>query len=165
MTRGRGVWVLRTIGAAALTVLLAAVWTTGASAEASTTTINEVVPFSSVFDDPCTGEPVTLTGNLHVLIHITQNAAGGFEAKEHFQPQGVTGVGASGTEYQGTGVTQDETSTNSEGQFESTFINNFRIISHGSSANFTVHDTVHVTFNANGDLTATVANGSVECQG
>jgi hypothetical protein len=156
---------LRTVGVVVLAAVLAAVSAAGASAAATTTTINEVVPFSTVFDNPCTGEPVTLTGNLHVLIHITDNGAGGFVAKEHFQPQGVTGVGATGTEYQGTGVTQDETASNPGPQFEMTFINNFRIISHGPSPNFAAHDTVHVTFNNNGDLTATVVNSSVECQG
>src|SRR5438132_8728108 len=153
MTRPSRNRTLGLAGVAVLAALTAAALTASAFGNATTTTINTVVPFSSVFPNPCTREDVTLTGNLHVLIHITENAAGGFEAKEHFQPQGITGIGASGTEYQGTGVTQDETSTNSEGQFESTFINNFRIISHGSSANFTVHDTVHVTFNANGELT------------
>ena len=161
----RQAWMIRVVVVAVLAALFAAVTAPRGSADAVVTTINATVPFSAVFDDPCTGEPVTLTGNLHVLIHITQNAAGGFEAKEHFQPQGIAGVGASGTEYQGTGVTQDATEDSPGPQFDSTFINNFRIISHGTSSNYTAHDTVHVTFNANGDLTAVVANDSVECQG
>jgi hypothetical protein len=62
-------------------------------------------------------------------------------------------------------VTQDETASNPGPQFETTFINNFRIISHGPSPNFVVHDTLHLTFNDNGELTAEVVNSSVDCQG
>ena len=165
MTRPSRNRTLGLAGVAVLAALTAAALTASAFANATTTTINTVVPFSSVFPNPCTGEDVTLTGNLHVLVHMTENAAGGSEAKVHSQPQGVTGVGTSGTEYQGTGVTQAQTTDNPGPQFETTFINNFRIISHGTSSNFTVHDTVHLTFNNNGDLTATVSNGSADCQG
>jgi hypothetical protein len=127
--------------------------------------VNDVVPFFAVFPDPCTGELVTLTGNLHVLVHVTENAGGGTEMKAHFQPQGITGVGESGTMYQGTGVTQTMTENSAGPQVSSTLINNFRIISHGPSDNFTVHLTVHVTVNGNGELTAEVVDTRTECAG
>ena len=43
-------------------------------------------------------------------------------------------------------------------------MNNFRIIGQGPGNNFLVHETFHVTINANGVVTATVDNFSVECK-
>ena len=83
--------------------------------------------------------------------------------KEHFQPQGVSGVGlTTGDKYQATGVTQDETNV-AAGQ-ETTFINNFRLIGQGPGNNLLIHDVFHVTINANGDVTALHDIHSVECK-
>ena len=64
--------------------------------------------------------------------------------------------------YQGTGVTQDE--FNAKVDMEETFINNFRIIGQGSGNNFLVHETFHVTINANGSVTAFLDNFSIDCR-
>jgi uncharacterized membrane protein len=135
------------------------------SAQASEFTDNEFVPFSLITAG-C-GDVISLSGTLHVLTHVTFNAAGGITIKTHFQPQGATGVGlVSGAQYQGTGVTQETLTDNGPGpQFEFTFINNFRMISKGTTPNFDVHQTVHITVNNNGDVTATVDNTSIECRG
>ena len=136
-----------------------------AGARAAEVTINTVVPISFVVD--ACGEPVLVQGALHVLIHITQDAAGGSIFKVHFQPMGITGVGlTTGTQFQGTGVTQ-ETDTNNGpgGQLEGTFVNNFRIISHGTTPNFDVHENGHFTVNDKGELTVVHDNASVECRG
>jgi hypothetical protein len=69
-----------------------------------------------------------------------------------------------GDKYQGTGVTQSHTNDHAGLAFETTFVNNFRIIGQESGNNLLVHATVHVTVNANGDMTANVLNTSVECQ-
>ena len=82
----------------------------------------------------------------------------------HNQPQGVMGVGlTSGDLYVGTGVTR-ETFNNIFLPFEDTFVNNFRIIGQGSGNNYLLHENVHFTINANGDVTATVDNFSFECR-
>src|SRR5947209_18075936 len=94
------------------------------------------------------GEVVFLTGNLHVLLRFTMDQAGGIHVASHFQPQGISGLGqTTGDKYQGTGVTQDE--FNAKVGIEETFINNFRIIGQGNGNNFLVHETLHITINAN----------------
>src|SRR2546428_4157400 len=71
---------------------------------------NIAMPITVSVFVPCAnggiGEVVTLTGDLHVLIHETVDSNGGFHLDLHFQPQGVSGIGApSGDKYQGTGET------------------------------------------------------------
>ena len=51
-----------------------------------------------------------------------------------------------------------------QNSFNQTFVNNFRIVGQGTDNNFLVHQTFHVTVNANGMLTALVNNFSVECR-
>jgi hypothetical protein len=110
------------------------------------------------------GEGVIVSGNLHSMFHSTSNA-NRFTTVIHNQPQGVSGTGlTTGDKYQGTGATL-ETITGSlvNGQFSNTFVNNFRMIGQGPDNNFTVHQTFHVTFNANGELTASVDNFTADC--
>ncbi len=109
------------------------------------------------------GEFVLLSGELHILNHTTVDANGGLHVKSHFQPQGITGVGdVTGDKYQGTGVTQEEFNLKI-GETDS-FVNNYRMIGQGPGNNFLVHENVHVTYNANGTLTADVDNFRAECK-
>jgi hypothetical protein len=140
---------------------------TTAGAQATTVTTNERVPIALVAFVPCAndgaGELVQLTGTLHVLTHVTIDDQGGLHVKQHFQPQGVSGVGlTTGDKYQGTGVTQDQ--FNATAGLEQTSINNFRIIGQGPDNNLLVHATFHVTITPNGDVTTIVDNFSVECR-
>jgi hypothetical protein len=118
---------------------------------------------------PCavggTGEVVTLSGDLHILISTTVNA-NHISLYTHFQPQGVSGVGSvSGDKYQGTGVTRTSIEADVVSfPFIETFVNNFRIIGQGPGNNFLLHQNIHITVNANGTVTASVDNFSVECK-
>ena len=154
----------------ALAVVLGLIGVPGAApalAKATTFTDNVQVPINIFVFVPCAaggaGEDVDLSGTLHVLFHITIDDSGGFHSKFHFQPQGVSGTGlTTGDKYQGTGVTQD--TFNGKVGFESTFVNNFKIIGHGPADNFLVHNTFHITVNANSTVTAFVDNFSIECK-
>jgi hypothetical protein len=141
------------------------------SAQAVTETTSLSIPLDQVAFVPCAnggaGEFVQLSGELHVLFHVSISDSGQLTIKEHFQPQGATGVGlTTGDTYQATGVTQGITTVDTvDGfPFETTFVNNFRIIGHGLDNNLLVHTTFHVTVNANGEVTAEVVNTSVECR-
>jgi hypothetical protein len=132
-------------------------------------TANASVPDAISVFVPCAnggaGEVVNASGDLHILSSFTVNAnnvSGDF----HFQPQGISGTGSiTGDKYQGTGVTQSNFDRSLQnGQFSQTFINNFRIIGQGPGNNFLVHQTLHITLNANGVVTAIVANTSTECK-
>lgn len=135
----------------------------------TTFTENMIIPISLEVDIPCAnggaGDVVRFEGELHDLFHVTinQNSA---MFKFHDNPQGLSATGLfSGVKYQATGVTQRQFKISaSNGVYEETFINNFRIIGQGPGNNFIVHETYHVTFNANGILTAEVDNFTVECK-
>jgi hypothetical protein len=138
-------------------------------AQAETFTDNEIIPIVLEVFIPCAaggaGEIVVLSGDLHVLFHGTING-NRFVMKAHFQPQGISGVGlTTGDKYQATGVTQ-ETFGGSfvNGQFSDTFVNNFRIIGQGPGNNFLIHETFHVTVNANGEVTVVHVNFTVDCK-
>lgn len=127
-------------------------------------------PFVGLAFVPCAidgaGEFVSLSGTLHVVTRITIDANGGFHGTAHFNPQGVKGVGlTSGDTYQGNGVTKTTTNIAGAGfPFTETFVNNFRIIGPGPDNNLLVHQTIHLTINANGDVTADVFVDSAECR-
>lgn len=138
-----------------------------AQARATVFTDNFQEPIDIIVFVPCAaggaGEDVALSGTLHILFRTTFDNRGGFHTKFHFQPQGVSGTGlTTGDKYQATGVTQG--TDNGKVGFESTFVNNFRVIGQGPGNNFLVHENFHITFNANGEVTAFVDNFRVECK-
>jgi len=110
------------------------------------------------------GEIVDLSGSLHTLITFTINN-NNVSGKQHFQPQGISGVGeTTGLKYQATGVTQASfTQSLQNGQANQTFINRFDIIGQGPGNNVSVHETAHITINANGDVTVNFDNFGVDC--
>jgi hypothetical protein len=131
--------------------------------------VNDRTDISLTVFIPCAaggaGQVVDLTGPLHTLITFTingNNVSGFF----HFQPQGISGTGeTTGEKYQATGVTQESFKTSlQDGQANSTFVNNFRIIGQGPGNNFLVHETLHFAINANGTVTVFHDNFSVECK-
>jgi hypothetical protein len=140
-----------------------------AFSQALAITTNQIVPFAQAVFVPCAnggaGEVVLIQGNLHIQDHITINN-NRITLKVHFQPQGAEGIGTvTGDKYQATGVTQEQDSlpiTNGAAEF--TFINNFRIIGTGPDNNLLVHQTIHITVDANGFITSNVVNTSVECR-
>jgi hypothetical protein len=126
-------------------------------------------PFTLSVFIPCAaggmGEDVTLNGNLHALISTTVNG-NHISFNMHFQPQGITGVGSvTGDKYQGTGITRFSFEEDAVAfPIILTMVNNFKIIGQGSGNNFLVHQNFHLTVNANGTVTASVDNFSVECK-
>lgn len=152
----------------AVLILMAVLFgSVSARAAADTFTVSQDVPISLSVTIPCAnggmGEDVVLTGNLHDLYHITFDARGGYHFTYLDNPQGITGTGSvTGAKYQGTGGTHGQV-TGQVG-YEETFVNNFRMIGQGPGNNFMVHETSHVTINANGTLTAWIDNISVECK-
>ncbi len=50
------------------------------------------------------------------------------------------------------------------GQLAVSFVNNFRMIGPGPGNNYLEHQNTHITINANGDVTVTHDNFSVDCK-
>ena len=140
-----------------------------AEAQATSDTINQSIPVVLNQFVPCAnggaGEFITLTGNLHVLQHVTVND-NHVTFKTHFQPQGISGTGnTTGDTYHATGVTQETTTFQLDGgTYEDTFVNNFRLIGQGRGNNLLVHQVSHFTFNNNGELTSDHTTFSIDCQ-
>jgi hypothetical protein len=109
------------------------------------------------------GEDVFLAGNLHFLSHTTITGAGKGFINLHFQPQGLTGTGlTTGDTYHATGVT-DIRIDFVTGEMVN-FVNNFRLIGPGPGNNLLVHENMHITVNANGDVTASHDHFTFECK-
>jgi hypothetical protein len=153
------------IGVVCLTAILAV---TGVPVKAEVTINDTTNIFLTVFI-PCAaggvGEVVDLSGPLHTLLSFTinnNNVSGYF----HFQPQAIAGIGeTSGAKYQATGLTEQSFKTSLQnGQANLTFINNFRIIGQGPGNNLLVHETLHITVNADGTATVIHDNFMVDCK-
>jgi hypothetical protein len=124
---------------------------------------NGNVQFDALIVIPSTGDVVHVSGPLHIVVDETVDSAGGIHFKEHFQPQGVSGVDlTTGAQYQATGVTQEQEIITANGAANLTFVNNFRLIGQGPNNNYTVHENTHITINANGDVTALIDNIKVD---
>jgi hypothetical protein len=153
-----------------LTLALALIVSLGVAevqAKATTFTTSFSQPTELTVFVPCavagTGEYVQLSGQLHILFVTTIDNQGGFHSVFLFHPQGISGTGLStGAKYQATGETQG--TFNGKVGYESTFVNNFKIIGQGPGNNFLVHETFHITVTPDGTLTAYVDNFSVKCK-
>lgn len=141
----------------------------GPALAAVTETSNTSVPTDLVVFVDCAnggaGEMVQLSGDLHILTHLTISETGNVTARSLYQPQGISGTGTvTGAKYQATGGTQETFVSNGPLPLSDTFVNNFRIIGAGPGNNFLVHETLHVTINAGGVVTADIDKLSVECR-
>ncbi len=151
-------------GALALLLTLSAV-----PPAAAEVTENDKIPVEIDLDIPCAnggaGELVSLTGNLHVLTTYSING-NVVRGRFHDQPEDIKGFGSvTGDRYEATGVSQGQFKASLQnGQAIVSFINNFRIIGQGTGNNFLVHQNVHMTINANGDLTTVVDQVRADCK-
>ena len=139
------------------------------SLSAVTSQTNAEIPIDLFVFVPCAnggaGELIVVSGPLHVLFQVTISNTGNVLLYAHFQPQGISGTGfVTGDKYQATGITQSTNTLSTPFPITSTFVNNFYMIGQGPDNNFKVHETSHLTINANGEVTAFVDNFSVTCQ-
>lgn len=156
------------IGAALIAALFVAFASSGTPAfgQASTTTTNETIPFTSTLLNPCTSDQVTFQGNMHVTNTFTTDSGGGTHLKTHVNYQDVSGTGApSGLSYNVRTTTNESVNDNDGPQSEATIISTVRLISQGSALNYFLRLVFHVTINANGQTTSTVDESKIECRG
>ena len=144
---------------------------TVAMADATPTTSSTTVPFISEKYNSCSNELVVLSGEEHILLHSTVDTSGGLHFTIEMNIDQVRGLGlSSGTSYVGTSASSD-TGHNiiGRGSFvgpaEMTATNEFNMISKGAQPNFLAHLTSHITVNAQGQVTAVVADFSIDCRG
>lgn len=131
---------------------------------ASTFTTNEVIPFGFTALE-CGFEPIEVSGRLHLVMHGTITSSGHVNAVGHVNPQNIRGFGlTTGTKYLAPGMLQTATNMNGPAPLTDTFVNNFHLIGQGDAPDFLFHQNLHLTVNANGDVTAVVDNTNFECK-
>jgi hypothetical protein len=129
------------------------------------TVYNDVrVPLNGLVSNPCNGEPVAFSGYGHFSFHVTYDVGGGLHVSQHFNTQGIEGVGQiTGASYSGNEA--DNSEFNVKYGEEETIEQHFSVISHGKEPNFVLHVIEHFTFNANGELTVFFSDFSADCRG
>jgi hypothetical protein len=128
--------------------------------------LNEMVPVTWILVIPCSGDEAVLDGYMHTVVAETVDADGGIHVKMHYQPASLQGIVVSGpntgAKYNGAGVTQDQFNIKKGETY--TYINNYRFIGQGRAPNLSIHETWHITVNANGEITAEPINVKITCK-
>ena len=135
--------------------------------QAETFTLQRTWTIDEVFDVPCLGEQVQFTGELHDLLHVTEDSHGGFHVSSTVNPQGLTGTGlTSGETYHGTGATRFDEHYRPGATIPSsnTHIDNTLLIGPGPGNNLYLRSRFHVTVSPNGELTVLRDIESVICR-
>lgn len=152
--------------AALFVILFAAFASAPAFAQATTTTTNEDIPFTSSVFNQCNGDNVTFSGTMHVVNTLTTDADGGTHLKTHTNYQDVTGTGTpSGITYRVKSVSNEVVNDNDGPQYNATVISTLRLNAQGPALNYFLRIVMHVTINANGETTTQTQEVSVECRG
>lgn len=130
--------------------------------------VNLTIPTQFHAQNPCAGgrfgEIVVFTGEQHLVFDQTTVSNGHLNMKLHWNAENVTGIGQyTGLAYRATGVTQDHV-VDASLPYSETMINNYHIIGQGQATNLDLHETVHVTVDANGRVTAWVTDYEFSCK-
>lgn len=136
-----------------------------ARAQATTVTSDASFPFTETAVT-CDDVYVTLTGKMHVLAHVTTDAQGGRHATLQINTEEVKGTDAAGNKYVSSATNND--SLNEAGmagsQSEHTITTKFLLIGKGNLPDLLVKTTMHITINAEGEMTAEVTNVVAQCR-
>ena len=148
--------------AALAALLLAAVL--GPARHAAAETLSTRVPFSFTGPSCSGGEPITIEGTLHVVRREGADAAGGTHRGFSFDIHGQ-GTDASGVKY--VLVARQSYAENAGADGGATWTNTIAdvLIRQGEShpGDGQTHVTLHLTENANGEVTANFENGRGVC--
>ena len=136
-----------------------------ASATAATTQQDISVAGLPVVNQ-CNGDNFVLVGgDLHFVLHATENAAGGSLVSGVVNSQDVQGVDAQGNYYREQSVaTQGQVFGPLSGE-AATGTTAVRMVSQGSAPNLEVYLVFHVTLTPDGYEVSSVENGYATCQG
>lgn len=137
-----------------------------ATPDAQTTSDNVRVPVEGTVTD-CAGNPVTITGEVHVVTHTTISASGHYVTVYHID-QNLQGVSADGTLHVMNQQLQETRTGDLSDGFP--FTQTFEIHSNLNNNDPNVPQLhiwalLHVTFNENGELTGVQSELKEECQG
>jgi hypothetical protein len=125
----------------------------GAASAGGTTIDRQDVTGSTVV---CPDMVLNVTsGVLKIVTHDTLTPSGAYHLGVEANAQGVSAVAPSGAAYQAPGGFRIEANL-TPGATTQTEVDVLNVVGQGSAPNFTVRGVVHLTVNANGDVTALV---------
>ncbi len=156
----------RKILAFVITLVLAAVTTAPAHAEATMITETVIEPYEYIVP-ACNGEEVLMSGELHLTFQTTIDAGGGIHERYALVPYNVRGVGSdTGTQYSLVGGHRSIFNMDAD-SVPLTFMNTetFNMVSQGGTDNLLGKINYHVTINANGVEAVEVDQLSLQCVG
>jgi hypothetical protein len=138
-------------------------WLIPATATASGAQIQNESVVGDVLVNPCNGESVTITsGTFQIVTHDTATSSGGFHLNVAGNAHGVKGVGTSGASYQAPGGFWVEMNATPGAQV-STEVGFLALIGQGGAPNFRDGGVLHVTVDANGNVTASIDQHTQTC--
>ncbi len=105
-----------------------------------------------------------MTGDFHSLYHVTLTPTQSLHINFHIDVSGLSGE-LDGVTYRASLVTPDLINFNGTAPLIFTVVNSFHVIGEGQADNVLVHHNLHITINANGEVTASADNFKFECQG
>jgi hypothetical protein len=124
-------------------------------------------PFDFTFSNTCTGEPIDLHGEEHVVVHGDFDQPGGTQhVVVHQNLQNVSGVGEfTGTHYRyiDTGKSTQQSTEGAAGVFVGEA--QLKEVAQGNVINGMIKTVLHTTINANGEITSSFENFHVNCNG
>ena len=131
--------------------------------------VNLTIPTQFHAQNPCAGgrfgEIVVFEGDQHLVFFQSSTANGRLNTKVQWNAESATGIGQyTGLAYRATGVTQEHTVSGAPLPYTETTINNYHIVGQGQATNMDLHETVHITVNANGEVSAWVTDYSFSCK-
>lgn len=131
--------------------------------------VNLTIPTQFHAQNPCAGgrfgEIVVFTGDQHLVFDQVVTSNGHLSMVLHWNPENVIGIGQyTGFEYRATGVTQDKVVSGAPLPYTETMTNDYNIIGQGQATNMNLHETVHVTVDANGYVSAWVTDYTLSCK-
>jgi hypothetical protein len=150
-------------GLTAVVAVALAVMTVGLLRQArADVLVNTDIPVAPFIANPCNGETIALSGVGHLIIAETVASSGNFLLRLHINGQDISGVGlTTGAKYSLSSTVNQEM-TVAAGS-EETILETERVIGQGQVPNFDLKFLLHITVNANGDITAFVDNGTAVC--
>jgi hypothetical protein len=134
---------------------------------AGAVTVSETLPFDAIIDNPCTMEPVLITGEVRVSMNATASAAGGTHLYTYFNYNDSTAVGMiSGTKYQFNSEEKPAEFNDPAGP-PATFwsVNSQEVVSLDKSPNFLTHLVIRFTVGPGYVPSADVTQVRITCSG
>lgn len=152
--------------AAAALLICALAAQTPAWPDAQTTTSNERAPIAGTVLD-CAGNPVDISGEVHIMSHTTVSDSGQVVTVFHLN-QHLQGTSADGTRHVMNQQLQETITLDSTDGFPSTqtFVIHSNLNNNDPAVpQLHIRALLHVTINANGQITGVQTDVKEECQG